>query len=40
MHFEGPFDDEDEAIEHKVQQVKQAIAELIARGRESRQGWF
>src|SRR5262249_48375796 len=32
MHFEGPFDDEDEIIEEKVQVVKERVQELIDEG--------
>lgn len=40
MQFEGAADDEDEAIEARVLLVKQAVAELIARGLEERSGIF
>ena len=40
MHFDGPFDDEDEAIEAKVQQVRTRVAELIDQGRRERTSWF
>ncbi len=40
IRFEGPFDDEDEAIEEKVRQVEQQVAGLIARGRAERTGIF
>jgi len=40
LTFDGPFDDEDEVIEEKVQKVKQAVDGLIQRGLEERDGWF
>jgi 1-acyl-sn-glycerol-3-phosphate acyltransferase len=40
LHFEGPFDDEDEAIQAKVDVVEQAVKDLIERGLAERQGWF
>ncbi len=38
--FEGPFDDEDEVIQEKVDVVQAAVAELIREGREARTSWF
>jgi 1-acyl-sn-glycerol-3-phosphate acyltransferase len=40
LTFEGPFDDEDEAIDKKVAEVEQAVAALVDRGRAERAGWF
>jgi len=40
MYFEGPFDDEDEIIEAKVVQVKNAVQELINDGLEKRESIF
>lgn len=40
MSFAGPFDDEDEIIEQKVQEVKAAVQQLIDRGRQERTSWF
>ena len=40
LEFDGPFDDEDEAIDAKVAVVQDAVAELIKRGRKERTGWF
>lgn len=39
MRFEGPVTDEDD-VALKVEQVKEAINGLIARGLRERQGWF
>ncbi len=32
MHFEGPFDDEDEVIDEKVAQVRNRVQEMIDKG--------
>lgn len=40
MHFEGKPDDEDRVIRAKVNQVRDAIAELVDHGLESRKGIF
>ena len=40
MRFEGRPDEEDSAIEKRVERVKQALAGLIARGLEERRGIF
>ena len=40
MHFEGDAEDEDAVIGDRVEQVKAAIAELIARGLDERQHIF
>jgi 1-acyl-sn-glycerol-3-phosphate acyltransferase len=40
LQFEGPFDDEDEAIQEKVQVVQEAVRDLIDRGLNERDGWF
>jgi len=40
LRFQGGADEEDEAIETKVAQVKEAIAELLAKGLRSRRGIF
>jgi len=40
MRFDGPHDAEDAEIEPKVEEVKKAIASLIAEGLAARKGWF
>lgn len=40
MHFDGPFDDEDEAIEVKVRRVMERIESMIADGLRQRQSIF
>lgn len=40
MHFEGHAEDEDDVIEEKVEQVKAAISEQLARGRAARRSVF
>jgi 1-acyl-sn-glycerol-3-phosphate acyltransferase len=40
LQFEGPFDDEDEAIQEKVEVVQEAVRDLIDRGLGERDGWF
>ena len=40
LRFEGDPSEEDAAIEKKVEQVKNAIRELVAEGLAERQGWF
>jgi len=40
MTFDGPFDDEDEVIQSKVNEVQNAVAALIQRGRAARTSWF
>jgi 1-acyl-sn-glycerol-3-phosphate acyltransferase len=40
MHFDGRFDDEDAAIEKRVDEVKRAIGALLVRGRSERKGIF
>jgi 1-acyl-sn-glycerol-3-phosphate acyltransferase len=40
MRFEGHAEDEDDVIEEKVEQVKAAIAEQLARGRAARRSIF
>jgi len=40
MLFEGDFDDENEVIQRKVREVEDAVAALIARGREERESWW
>lgn len=40
LTFEGPFDDEDEVIEGKVQQVVNAVQGLVDQGLQQRDGWF
>jgi 1-acyl-sn-glycerol-3-phosphate acyltransferase len=40
LQFEGPFDDEDEAIQEKVHFVQEAVRDLIDRGLNERDGWF
>jgi 1-acyl-sn-glycerol-3-phosphate acyltransferase len=40
MHLDGRFDDEDSVIECRVDEVKDAIAALLARGRSERSGIF
>jgi 1-acyl-sn-glycerol-3-phosphate acyltransferase len=40
MRFEGPAEDEDDVIEEKVEQVKAAISEQLARGRARRTSIF
>lgn len=40
MTFTGPFDDEDEVIQEKVDQVQTAVGDLIRQGREARTSWF
>jgi 1-acyl-sn-glycerol-3-phosphate acyltransferase len=40
MHFSGPFDDEDDAIDRKVQQVKDRVQEMIDRGLAERKSVF
>jgi len=40
LHFEGDHDASDAEVSDKVEVVKDALAELIARGRSQRQGVF
>ncbi|MDA1330831.1 MAG: 1-acyl-sn-glycerol-3-phosphate acyltransferase [Chloroflexi bacterium] len=40
LTFEGPFDDEDDAIESKVEIVRGAVQKLIDDGRAARTSWF
>jgi len=40
MLFSGPFDDEDEAIEHKVQQVSERVQTMINEGLARRESVF
>jgi 1-acyl-sn-glycerol-3-phosphate acyltransferase len=40
MHFEGAPSEEDSVVEEKVEQVKEAIADLLERGRRERKGVF
>jgi 1-acyl-sn-glycerol-3-phosphate acyltransferase len=40
LHFDGTPDDEDAAIEHKVDTVKDAISDLLERGQSERKGIF
>ncbi|MEE8409599.1 MAG: lysophospholipid acyltransferase family protein [Myxococcota bacterium] len=40
LTFDGPFDDEDGAVQEKVEVVEQAVTELLDRGRAERRGWF
>ena len=40
MHFEGSSSDEDEVVQAKVDRVREAISELLLRGREMREGVF
>lgn len=40
MRFEGPFDDEDEAVDAKVQAVKDRVQAMIDEGLARRQGVF
>jgi len=40
LHFDGTPDDEDAAIEYKVDTVKGAISDLLERGRSERKGIF
>ncbi len=40
MFLEGRFDDEDDAVDAEVAKVKDAVAALLARGREERSSWF
>jgi 1-acyl-sn-glycerol-3-phosphate acyltransferase len=40
MHFEGPFDDEDEVIEQKVRQVMDRIQQMIDKGLAMRESVF
>jgi len=40
MHFTGPFDDEDEAIDEKVNQVKDRVQQMIDQGLANRTSVF
>jgi 1-acyl-sn-glycerol-3-phosphate acyltransferase len=40
IELDGPFDDEDEIIDQKVQVVRQAVQDLVDRGREQRKEIF
>lgn len=40
MHFSGPFDDEDEAIDEKVNQVKDRVQQMIDQGLTNRKSVF
>jgi hypothetical protein len=40
MQFSGPFDDEDEAIDRKVQEVKDRLQSMIDQGLRERRSIF